>query len=106
MAKDTQAAEVATTDLDYNRDICVVKDGTIKKEDFPAITKAFLTYIFPDGAINETYSQSMKKQIKGYHAQYIINALNEIIGINCWREYGEMESEIPNGKMATISIYK
>lgn len=91
----------------YTRDnVCVVKNGVIKPEDFPKITKAFLNYIFPGGAINETYSNSMQKKIKGYHAQYIINALNEVIWINCWREYGEMESGVPQGKSATVSIYK
>lgn len=74
----------------------------MKPEDLPAIADAFLKYVFPEESVKKTESQSMKKQITGYNAQYVINALNEVIGPGNWREYGESETKMPGKAYVTI----
>lgn len=78
--------------------------GEIKDEHLEEIFKIIKWYEFPAEAIQETTHPTMKKKINGYNAQYIINALNEILGMNHWREYGEMTEEKP--ATAFVSVYK
>ena len=59
----------------------------IKDSDLKELFEIIKNYEFPDEAIQTTTHPTMKKDILGYNAQYIINALNEIIGMNHWREY-------------------
>lgn len=75
----------------------------IKDSDLEEVFKIIKEYEFPDEAIQQTTHPTMKKEILGYNAQYIINALNEILGMNHWREYGEMKEEKPGN--AYVSIY-
>lgn len=75
----------------------------IKEEHLWDIFKLIYDYEFPAEAIQTTHHPTMKKDIFWYNAQYIINALNEIFGMNHWREYWEMKEEKP--ATAFVSIY-
>lgn len=75
----------------------------IKPDHMWDILVALRDYEFPGEAIQETTHPTMKKKILGYNAQYIINALNEVIGVNHWREVGDMVEEKPSS--AYVSIY-
>ena len=73
----------------------IPKDGIVKPEDLGKISDAFIAYTFPEDAqqvnSDSKYGQKNAKtgkfEVTGYRSQYIINALNEIIGPGNWREY-------------------
>jgi len=78
--------------------------GEIKDSHMEDLFRLIKDYEFPADAIQETTHPTMKKKILGYNAQHIINALNQLIGMNHWREYGEMTEEKPAS--AYVSVYK
>lgn len=88
----------------------IPKNGIVKPEDLGAIADAFLSYSFPEEAqqvnSDSKYGQKNTKtgkfEVSGYRSQYIINAINEIIGPGNWREYGTEEVEKPATAYTTI----
>jgi hypothetical protein len=89
----------------------IPQNGIVKPEDLGPIADAFLKYVFPeeskqinaDSKYGQKNAKTGKNEVSGYRSQYIINALNEIIGPGNWREYGKMETEKP--ATAYVSIY-
>jgi len=90
----------------------IPKGGIVKPEDLGPIADAFLAYHFPEDAqqvnADSKYGQKNNKtgkfEVTGYRSQYIINALNEIIGPGNWREYGTEEVEKP--ATAYVTVYR
>lgn len=89
----------------------VPQNGIVTAADLPKIADAFLKYVFPekskqiqtDAKYGQDNKKTGKKEVSGFRSQYIINALNEVIGPGNWREYGKMETEKPAS--AYVSIY-
>lgn len=89
----------------------IPQNGVVKTSDIPLIADEFLKYIFPeeskqvnaDAKYGQDNKRTGKKEVSGYRSQYIINALNEIIGPGNWREHGKMETEKP--ATAYVSTY-
>ena len=89
----------------------IPKNGIVTAADLPGIADEFLKYVFPeeskqinaDSKYGQDNKKTGKKEVSGYRSQYIINALNEVIGPGNWREYGTVETEKP--AQAYVSIY-
>lgn len=89
----------------------IPKNGIVTAADLAGIADEFLKYVFPeeskqinaDSKYGQDNKKTGKKEVSGYRSQYIINALNEVIGPGNWREYGKMETEKP--ATAYVSIY-
>lgn len=90
----------------------VPKDGIVKPADLGPIADAFIAYKFPEDAqqvngdskYGQKNTKTGKLEVTGYRSQYIINALNEIIGPGNWREYGTEEVEKP--ATAFVTVYR
>jgi hypothetical protein len=93
-----------TENQDRTKSNRIVQNGIVKPEDLGKIADAFIEYKFPEDAVQTAQSSSMKREISGYRSQYIVNALNEIIGPGNWREYGTDETTKP--ATAFVSIYR
>jgi hypothetical protein len=108
-ASQTQAEQPATPEV--YKPTRIPKEGIVKAADLPGIADEFLKYVFPeeskqinaDSKYGQDNKKTGKKEVSGYRSQYIINALNEVIGPGNWREYGEMTTEKP--ATAYVSIY-
>lgn len=89
----------------------IPQNGVVTAVDLPNIADEFLKYVFPeeskqinkDSKYGQDNKKTGKKEVSGYRSQYIINALNEVIGPGNWREYGKMQTSKP--ATAFVSIY-
>jgi len=105
-----ETSETAATPESY-KPTRIPKNGIVTAADLPGIADEFLKYVFPeeskqiqtDAKYGQDNKKTGKKEVSGYRSQYIINALNEIIGPGNWREYGKIETEKP--ATAYVSIY-
>lgn len=109
--KKTSTENPETPQVEVYKPTRIPKDGIVKAADLPLIADEFLKYVFPeeskqinaDSKYGQHNSKTGKKEVSGYRSQYIINALNEIIGPGNWREYGTTETTLP--ATAFVSIY-
>jgi hypothetical protein len=115
MAKKQDApAEAETATEAEARTARIPKGGIVKPEDLGPIADAFIAYQFPedshqvqkDSKFGQKNAKTGKFEVSGYRSQYIINALNDIIGPGNWREYGTEECEKPQGASAFVTIYR
>lgn len=110
-AQTSEAPETQAPEVEVYKPTRIPKSGIVKPEDLPGIADEFLKYVFPeeskqinaDSKYGQDNKKTGKKEVSGYRSQYIINALNEVIGPGNWREYGKMETEKP--ATAYVSIY-
>lgn len=117
-AKNTEAEQATTAEPEAPaatpkgyKPTRIPKNGIVTAADLPGIADEFLKYVFPeeskqinaDSKYGQDNKKTGKKEVSGYRSQYIINALNEVIGPGNWREYGTVETDKP--ATAFVSIY-
>lgn len=103
MAKETKQTETPVKTEDKSFPICW--EWPLEVKHLPAIFSAFFDYEFGEDARQSAFSNSMKRKVEWYRAQYIINALNQIVGVWHWNIEGRTETECPQWKTAFISIF-